>query len=205
MNLPRSPIARCLVAGLFAVVLLARATPSLRAADDDAKLHAELRQVAAVYENALSSGDLTPLAAWFTPESSGVTVDNQQFKSFAELKAIFDKFRASFPGVVYHIKLQPVPSRIFGDIAVASGTCDESVKTSDGEFTYTSTWTAVLRRVDGQWKLVRSQVTMDPFHNSVVQYFNGRTKLCYGLGALVIGLIAGFVLARMTGPKRMAA
>lgn len=188
---------------IFAAMLFAN-LPFVHAADalpDEATLHAELRAWVPIYEKAISSGDLSPLEPLFDVGTSGVVVNNQTFKSFDELKAIYAKFYADFPGVVYKVTLNPEPSQLFGDLAVAHGTCDEYVKTAAGtEFTYTSTWTAVLRRVDGKWKLVRSQVTMDPFQNSIVQYFVKQAEMGYGLGGLAIGviggLLAGFLLKR---------
>ncbi len=192
-----------IAAAMLAALLLAN-LPSVHAADalpDDAALHAELRQWVPIYEKAISSGDLSSLEPLFDAGTSGVVVNNQSFKSFDELKAIYAKFYADFPGVVYKVTLNPAPSQLFGDLAVAHGTCDEYVKTAAGnEFTYTSTWTAVLRRVDGKWKLVRSQVTMDPFQNSIVQYFVKKAEMGYGFGGLAIGviggLLAGFLLKR---------
>lgn len=190
------------IAVLVTMVFCARIPLIAATPPDEAQFHDELRKLRSVYENALSTGDLSPLEGLFTPESSGVVVDNQTYKSFAELKGIYDRFHASFPNLVYRVKLDPQPSQLFGDVAVARGTCDEYVKTDRGEFTYTSNWTVVLRRVEGQWKLVRSQVTMDPFRNSIVQFFLARTKLYFGAGGAVIGLLAGFVAARATGPRR---
>ncbi|MCX6953886.1 MAG: nuclear transport factor 2 family protein, partial [Verrucomicrobia bacterium] len=187
MNLPLR--SRCL-ATLLAVAALFRWAVPLHA-EDEAKLHDELRQLRTVYENAINSGDLTPLAGLFSPGSSGVVVNNQTFTSLAELKAIYEKFRGSFPGVVYRIKMDAAPSQIYGDIAVAHGTCEESVKLPVGDFSYTSNWTAVLRRVGGQWTLIRSQVTMDPFGSSIVDYLIRQTKLWFGLGGAVGGLVIG--------------
>lgn len=201
MNPPLTSAARR-IAGL--VTMLVSAATSLIAAGppDEAQFHDELRKLKTVYENAISTGDLSPLEGLFTPETSGVVVDNQTYKSFAELKTIYDRFHASFPNLVYRVKLDAQPSLLFGDVAVARGTCNEYVKTDRGEFTYTSNWTAVVRRVDGQWKLVRSQVTMDPFRNSIVAYFLTKTKLYYGAGGGGLGLLAGWVAARVTGAKR---
>lgn len=202
MNTPFLPLIRWLAARFFIVILFAAAVPPLAAADD-AKAHDELRQLLAVYEKAINSGDLAPLESFFSPESSGVVVDNQPFKNFVELKAIYDRFHASFPGTVYHIKMDAEPSQIIGDLAVAHGTCDEFVKMGAGEFAYKSHWTAVLKRENGQWKLVRSQFTMDPFRSTIVQYFVRQTKLYAGLGGLAAGLVIGFIAARVLGKKQV--
>lgn len=162
--------------------------------------HDELRALKATYETAINSGDLTPLAPLFDADTTGVTVDNQSFHTFAELKAIYDRFHAEFPGVVYRVKLDASPSLLSGDLAVAHGTAEEFVKTSAAEFIYPSSWTVVLRRTDAGWKLVRSQVTMDPFHNSIVTALRKKALLTCGLGSLaaglVLGLLTGLVLRR---------
>jgi ketosteroid isomerase-like protein len=184
-----------------ALVLALNLIPASRAAQSEEQLHEELRQLKTVYEKAISSGDLAPLESLFTPESSGVVVDNQPFRNFAELKDIYDRFRAQFPGVVYRITLDPEKSRIFGDLAVAYGTASEDVTTDAGNFKYQSSFTVILRRTPAGWKLVRSQVTMDPFGNSVVAHFLSRTKLYYGLGALLVGALVGFAAGRASGRR----
>ncbi len=189
---------RFLILALFALGL-----SSVRAASpSDADLHAELRQLKVTYEAAISSGDLTPLASLFDADSSGVTVDNQPFRTFAELKAIYDRFHAQFPGVTYRVKLDAEPSLLAGDLAVAHGVAEEYVKTAAGEFTYPSSWTVVLRRTDAGWKLVRSQVTMDPFGNSVVTFLQKKSSLTYGLTGLGAGVLLGLLASRLFARRR---
>jgi ketosteroid isomerase-like protein len=165
----------------------------------------ELRQLATTYETAINTGDLAPLASLFDTDTTGVTVDNQSFRTFAELKAIYTRFHADFPGVVYRIKLDPTPSLLTADLAIAHGTAEEFVKTKAGEFSYISNWTAVLRRTEAGWKLVRSQVTMDPFRNSVVTFLAQKAKFTYGLIGISVGLIVGFLLGRVVRKRIPAA
>lgn len=200
-NKPRL-IVRHTVIGATALIVALFFSHPIAAASDEAALHDELRQLKAVYENAINTGDFSQLESVFDAASSGVVVDNQPFKTPADLKAIYARFHASLPGVVYRIKLNPEKSLILDNLAVAYGTGEEYVKTDAGEFNYTTSFTAVLRRDDQQkWKLVRSQFTMDPFKNSVVQYFITKTKLYFGGGALGVGLIGGFILGRLFVPK----
>jgi ketosteroid isomerase-like protein len=177
---------------------LSAATPAEEA------LHAELRLLKTAYEKAVNTGDFSPLESLFAPDTTGIVVDNRSFKNFAELKAIDQKFRADFPGLVYRVTLKPELSQLYGDVAVSHGTADEYVKTDAGEFTYTSSFTAVLRRTANGWKLIRSQVTMDPFRNSVVQHFLSRTKTYFGLGGIAIGALLGFLIGRAAGRKPVA-
>ena len=199
------PASRAL-AGASVLVFAGASFPVRAAAADEAAMHDELRQLKTVYEEAINSGNLAALEPLFESGSSGVVVDNQPFKSPAELKSIYDRFHAAFPGVVYRVKLNPEPSLIFGNLAVAHGTGEEYVKTAAGEFTYASSFTVVLRRdAPHQWKLVRSQITMDPFQNSIVQYFVAKTRLWFGGGALAAGLLGGVILGRLSVAKKGAA
>lgn len=183
---------------LFCVGAVIASVLRAQSSVDEASLHQQLRELKTTYETAINSGNLTPLEKYFDPKSSGVTIDNQTFHSFAELKGIYDGFHTRFPGVVYRVALTAEPSLLAGDLAVAQGTSEEYVKTSSGEFTYTGTWTAVLRRTNDGWKLVRSQMTMDPFGNSIVRFFQQRLRLTFGIGGLVLGALVGFVLGRLT-------
>jgi ketosteroid isomerase-like protein len=184
-----------LVITMCAVSTIRAATPAEEA------LHAELRLLKTAYEKAVNTGDFSPLETLFAPDTTGVVVDNRLFKSFAELKAIDQKFRADFPGLVYRVTLKPELSQLYGDIAVSHGTADEYVKTDAGEFTYTSSFTAVLRRTANGWKLIRSQVTMDPFRNSVVEHFLSKTKTYFGLGGIAIGALLGILVGRASARK----
>ncbi len=194
---PRLPLLFAAAFGLLCPVTLSAITPD--------EIHNELRQLKATYETAVNSGNFAPLETLFDANSSGVTVDNQTFRTFAELKAIYDKFHASFPGVVYRIELNANPSLLSGDLALSTGTASEYVKTAAGEFNYTSSFTAVLRRTDTGWKLVRSQVTMDPFRNSVVTFFEHKAKLTYGLLGLGVGALLGLLIGRCTKRCKCAA
>jgi ketosteroid isomerase-like protein len=187
----------CVRLAFFSALLL---TTSFAATPDE--LHNELRALKATYEKAINSGDLAPLETIFDAGTTGVTVDNQTFRSFAELKAIFERFQKQFPGVVYRIELKPDISLLEGDLAIATGTADEYVKTAAGEFTYSSAFTAVLRRTPGGWKLVRSQVTMDPFRNSIVLFFEQKAKVTYGLLGAALGGLLGFFVGRSRAKKR---
>jgi ketosteroid isomerase-like protein len=172
---------------------------------DEESLHQELRGLKKAYEDAVNSGNLAPLAPVFGPQSSGVVATNEEFHTLAEMQAIFDRFKNSLgPDYIYRVKLNPERSLIYGDIAVARGTSDEYVKSNGHEFNLTTRWTAVLRRENGQWHLLRSQVSMDPFHNSVTDHFFASVKRIYGGGGLAIGAVLGLLFGYFAGKRKSA-
>ena len=170
---------------------------------DEKTLHQELRDLKKIYENAVNSGDLSSMAPVFGSQTSGVVALNQEFHTLAEMQKIFDDFKKTLgPNYIYRITLDPEPSLIFGNIAIARGTSDEYIKSNSHEFNLTTRWTGVLRRDNGQWHLLRSQVSMDPFHNSVIDYFFTSVKKIYGGGGLVIGLVLGISLGYFLRSRR---
>jgi ketosteroid isomerase-like protein len=185
----------------------AAAAPGTAPPPDEEALHQELRGMKKIYEDAVNSGDLKTLAPVFGPQTSGVVATNEEFHTLDEMQEIFNRFKNSLgPGYTYRVTLNPERSLIYGDIAVCRGTSDEYVKISNGhEFNLTTRWTAVLRRENGQWHLLRSQVSMDPFHNSVTEYFFASVKKIYGGGGLAIGLVAGVLLGYLVRGRKKAA
>jgi ketosteroid isomerase-like protein len=168
--------------------------------------HLELRALKIIYEDAVNSGDLKPLEPYFTPETTGVVSLGKEFKNLSEFQKLFDDFKALIgPDHVYKIELHPERSTILGDIALARGTSSEYIKTSKGkEFNLTTLWSATLRRENGKWHLLRCQVTLDPFDNSVFHYFIMQTKKVYGWGALFLGLIVGALVVMLLRRKPSA-
>ena len=160
---------------------------------DEEALHQELRQLGGTYENAVNSGDLSSLSPLFAPETSGVLSLGEQFHNLSEMQTIFDNFKKFLgPNYVYRIHLNPERSLIYGNIAVARGTSDEYIKNSRGkEFHLTSFWTAVLNRENGQWHLLRSQVSIPAFRNEAFDAMVRATGRLYGAGGFVLGLIVG--------------
>jgi ketosteroid isomerase-like protein len=177
--------------------------PPASALPDEETMHQELRGLKKTYEDAVNSGNLAPLAPAFGPQTSGVVATNEEFHTLAEMQQIFDNFKNTLgPGYIYRVTVHPERSLIYGDIAVARGTSDEYVKSKGHEFNLTTRWTAVLRRENGQWHLIRSQVSMDPFHNSVTDYFFASVKKVYGGGGLAIGLVLGLLLGYLFAGRR---
>jgi ketosteroid isomerase-like protein len=174
--------------------LLSLATAILgQAAQDDDAAHAALRQLKTTYETAIRLGDLAPLRSLFTPETSAVMILGQEIRSFAELESHWAYVRNLIgPGGTYTTTLKPELSLIYGDTAVARGESDEVVRTAAGkEYRFTSRWTAIGRRVGGEWKIVRLHGSMDPVNNVFVAAFLSGAKLTYGVGGLVVGAVLG--------------
>jgi ketosteroid isomerase-like protein len=193
---------------LPAIALLLSFAPAAHSAnEDDESAHAALRQIKTVYENAIRTGDLSPLKPLFVPETSAVMILGQEVKSFAELEEHWKYVRNLIgPGGSYSTTLHPERSLIYGDIAVSRGVSDEVVTTGAGqEYKFTSRWTAVSHRVGNEWKVIRLHGSMDPVTNVFTTTFLRSTKYTYGIGGVIVGALLGSVMVLLLKKRSAAA
>jgi ketosteroid isomerase-like protein len=177
----------------LAIAVACLMTDATLRADAEAD-HNSLRQLKSSYEEAVNSGDLDKLAPYLSNDFTAVLATGDNIKGLDQLKQAWQKIRASLgPGGTYNGQMEPDRSDLFGDIAITHGKVHETVRLSSGkELNFQTTWTAVLHKENGQWKVVRAQATMNPFENQVVEMIYKKTQWTFGLGGLALGLIAGF-------------
>src|SRR6185436_11014360 len=108
------------------------------------------------------------------------------------------------PGGRYTVTLEPELSTLLGDVALARGTTTDVVVTDRGEYRFKSQWTAVCRRVDGAWKILRVQGSMDPVGNPFVKKLVTTSAAWSGGGGGGLGLLVGLVAGVLVGRRRKA-
>lgn len=87
------------------------------------------------------------------------------------------------------------PAIFYGDVAVANGTTeDEFTPHLRSVFNFSSRWTASLRKVDGQWKIIALNLSTNTFNNVLISELE-RFALLTGVG----GLLGGLLLAAAWG------
>jgi len=179
---------------------LARAQPNQDEAD-----HAALREFKTLFEKAASENQLDLFKPYLHEPFSVVTYTNREFTDFEAFKARWQKTRDEVVGNgSYQVTLLPERSEIFGDIAVARGDSKNVlVTTNANKYEFSSRWTAVFRKQDGQWKVVRVHSSIDPFGNPMIV---GEVKrkmlqsgLAAGVGGLLVGAVVAYLLARRGG------
>jgi len=167
--------------------------------------HAALREFKALFEKAASENKLDLLKPILHEPFSVVTYTDREFTDFDVFKARWQQTRDQIVGSgSYKVVLLPVRSEIYGDIAIARGDSENELITAAGnEYHFTSHWTAVFRKVDGQWKVVRVHSSLDPFGSPMVVGEVKRRMTQAGVGAglagLVIGGLVAFFLGRRSG------
>ena len=179
--------------GVVAVCSLAL-TPTLHGQDEAE--HEALRKIKAAYEEAIKSNDLKKMAPYLGPGVSGVMVTGEEVKGLEGLQAYWNKIKALMgPGGKYEVTLKPEKSELFGDIALARGSTEDLVRTDTGKtYHFSSLWTAICRKDNGQWKIIRMQGTMDPITNPFVNARVQFTRMAYGIGGLLLGVILAIVI-----------
>jgi ketosteroid isomerase-like protein len=164
--------------------------------------HAAIRQLRALYEQAIREGKPEMLAPHVASDFRGVMVTGRLVKNVEELQRYWADIQGLIgPGGRYTTTLNPERSVILGDIALARGSTDDVVVTDEGrEFRFTSLWTATLQKVDGVWKVRQMQGSIDPVDNAFVREFGRRALVpaaaIAGAVGLAIGVVVGLFISR---------
>jgi ketosteroid isomerase-like protein len=183
--------------GVFCLMMTVMLQPARLGHADEEADRAALRKIRGLYEEVVKTDDLTKLMPYLAEDLTAVTPTGEEIKSPQELQAYFKKVWGMIgKGGTYEVKANLGRTDFYGDIAVSSGTTDEFIRSAAGnEFKQLGFWTAVTRKIDGQWKVIRMHGSMDPLTNSFVTTFHAAelkiTKWVYGLGGLIVGLLLG--------------
>jgi hypothetical protein len=156
----------------------------------------KIRALKTVYEDAVSSNQIEKLRPYVSRNFNGVLVTGADAHSFDDLVKRNQEIRELIgAGGSYQVKLNYEPGSMFGNLAVANGTSEETVVTGSGKrFEFVSRWLVNLVKEDGTWKLYRFQSTLDPVDNVFVHDTVKYTRLLFGGAGLMIGVLLGFVL-----------
>ena len=186
---------------MLLIALLFGAMPNLRA--DEELDHAELRNIKAAYEEAVNNADPAKIALYLSENVTGVMITGEEVKGFAGLEAYWKKIQELMgPGGTYHVKVNADKTEFHGDVSVSRGNTEDVVKLASGkEFHFSSFWTAVCKKENGVWKVIRMQATMDPVDNVFVAARVKTNRIIYGVIGAVVALAVVFVVRMLRGKK----
>jgi hypothetical protein len=170
-------------------------TETVRTPEEEAEWM-KIRELKSVYEHAVSSNQIEKLRPHIARNFHGILVTGAEARSFDDLiernREIHDLIG---DGGSYGVTLNYEPGSMFGNVAIASGTSEETVVTGAGKrFEFVSLWMANLIKEDGAWKLYRFQSTLNPVENVFVKDTLKYTGLIFGGGGLALGVLLGFAL-----------
>jgi ketosteroid isomerase-like protein len=190
------------LSGLITIGLLGAS--GVGAQDARQQDHEELRTLLRVLAEAISARDFQTLAPVLDQDFSVTTVDQKRFASLDAFRAYWEGLFKGDRALVRKVTLKPTSDELTrflaADVGLSSGTSEDTWEFTDGDVRVMKVrWTAVVRKVDGRWKLASAHVGTDLLDNPVLTAAKQALwKIGGGLGAagLVVGAIVGLVLGR---------
>lgn len=160
----------------------------------------KLRELARIYEQAISKDELDLLMPHLHTGFTGAMVTGEYVEGADELRAYWEKINELIgDGGRYRVEVEPRDATLIFEegVAITQGTTRDFVRTGDGdEYRFSTEWTAVLQTNDaGAWKLRHLQATMDPLTNPFVS----RARTAYGWITGLIGLGGGLIAGGLGG------
>ncbi|MCO6047560.1 nuclear transport factor 2 family protein [Aeoliella sp. ICT_H6.2] len=168
-------------------------------ADEHVADREALLELKAIAEKAMSEEDqIQTLGPHVTDDFSIVTFTSRQFDDFDVFVKEWNISREKFlQGGTYSVKLAHEPATFDGDIATCHGNSTNIMTTGEGQrYEFNSPWTAVFRKENGQWKLLRAHSSINPFSNPVLDANIQKYLWMIGISAGFIGLVVGLLAAK---------
>lgn len=186
---------------LLALTIGLAALPA-RAEEERHEDHEQLRALRRVFETAVNANELDQLRPFLAEGFSIVTFTDREFVDFAAFKARWQLTRQEMlQGGNYTMDLNPELSTLIGDIAICRGNANNRLTTGAGKtMEFTSKWTVVCQKQNGQWKILRGHNSLDPFGNPMlvagVKTLLWRVAAGAGLAGLGLGGIISWLWIR---------
>ncbi len=176
-------------------------TNAMHAQSDDAQEadHEALRNIKVVFEEAVNKNQMELIEPYLDKDFSVVTFTDREFNDFDKFKTKWEETREKMlKGGTYTVKLLPIRSQIIGDIAITKGDSENIMITGNGEeLKFTAHWTAVCRKTDGEWKILRGHNSLNPFNNPMLKSGVKKLILKGGIGAIAAGIIIGLLVGKL--------
>jgi len=155
----------------------------------------KLREIQAIFENAVSNNSINDMKAYCDPEFSYVSFTDRSFSDFDSFSTQWDLTRQKMVGNGrFSTALEPEPALFVDDIAICYGNSkNEMLDIKGTTFDFTSHWSVIFKRTDGDWKVLRAHNSLNPFSNPMLQHAVKNTIIKYS----VIAFTAGAVLCSL--------
>jgi ketosteroid isomerase-like protein len=164
-----------------------------------------LRDLKATYEKAIATKDLDLLKPHLASDFSAVMITADEVKDYEGIQAYWKKVE-EFIGEdgTYTVSIEPDDSIFQGDTAIAKGIAKEHVVRKGKAIDLVTKWTAIARKEEGKWKLVRIHATIDPVNNPIVTELNKGKQWITGAVGAITGLLFLLLWRRIASAKPSA-
>lgn len=184
-----------------ACALAADAEPSA----EDKKDHDQLRALLATFTQAFNTRNLDPLLPHLHPNFSVTMVNQDVVTNPAELKGYLDKQFNGPNALLKDVKIKPeadvLTVFIDGKIGINRGNSVDTYTLQDGRIvTLNTRWTGTAIKDGDTWKVLNAHIGLNAIDNPILDGME-KLKWTWAGGALVGGLILGFLAGRLTNRK----
>lgn len=178
----------------------------LTAQDSNQAEHEQFRLILKQTIEFLEKRNLDAVDQLFTNDFEIIFGNQEVVKDKDGLKKFFDEWvdgpKAPLKSMTYKPKADALSKILAKNVAIASGTCEESYIMKDGNgFEISSRWTAVLVKTDKGWRIQRVHSGINPMENPITKQLEA-ALVNYAAAAGVLGLIIGMVIVKLLTRKK---
>jgi ketosteroid isomerase-like protein len=157
--------------------------------------------------SSFNKGDIDGLLTHLAPEVVVTWQNAEVCRGPEAVRAFYARMMTGEKRIVREIKSSPevLGRQVYGDWAVSWGNLhDHFVLTDGADLPFNSVFTATIAKRGDRWLVTAFHVSVGAFDNPVLSLATRKTALWLGLGGGAIGLILGFILARVFARKKSA-
>jgi len=189
---------------------MAATTPAVASAPDatDPEVLKQIAEIRNGMVDALNKKDFDKVLTYLDKDIVVTWANAEVSHGPAEVKAYCDKMMNGPEKIVESMHANPVVEgrKLYGpDVLISYGSLGDEFTLTDGrKFALNSRFSSLLVRENGVWKLKGFHASANVFDNPILGIAAKKVGLWAGVGCGVLGLLVGFVLAKVTGRKAKA-
>ena len=164
--------------------------------------HEEMRQLLADVTHAINTEDIEHIRNFFAKDYIYVGADQSAVTNREEFMAYYDKLLGGKNALLKSLNFQPKAFMktkfIQENVGIVYGESDDTYVLANGHTAKVkSKWSATLLKEDGKWKVATLHNGVNFYDNPEITHFINFWKMIAS-GALVVGLVLGFVIKGRT-------
>jgi len=183
-------------------------SPAVAPPAADAGTEKDVQEIAALRQrlvDAFNRGDIDTLLASVSPTAVAIWQNGEVNQGPDAVRQFYNRMMKGPDSVVTKVEFSPTVDgrRFYGNTAVSYGTLNDTFTLRDGkEIALNSRWSSTLEKNSaGRWTLTSFHASANIFDNPVTAIAARRVGMYSGGGGLLLGLIAGVLIARRRAPK----